>query len=58
MKSRIASISAVLVGWFAFTSQSWASTAPVPEIDGTGVMTGLAVLAGVLALVAERKRQR
>jgi hypothetical protein len=57
MNLRIASIGAVLIGWFAISSQSWASIS-VPEIDATGALTGLAVLAGALAVVAERRRQR
>jgi hypothetical protein len=57
MRGRIASISAVLIGWFAVSSQSGASNF-VPEIDATGALTGLAVLVGVLAVVAERNRQK
>ena len=53
------SLGATLLGWLAVATQSWAVIAPpaaVPEIDATGALTGLAVLAGVLAVVAERKR--
>jgi len=49
------SLGATLLGWLAVATQSWA-VAAVPEIDATGALTGLAVLAGVLAVVAERKR--
>ena len=57
MKDRIASIGAVLIGWFAISSQSWASVG-VPEIDAAGALTGLAALAGVLAVVAEHRRRK
>ena len=54
------SLGATLLGWLAVATQSWASVTPpaavAPEIDATGAITGLAVLAGVLAVVAERKR--
>jgi hypothetical protein len=29
-----------------------------PEIDATGALTAMALLSGVLAVVAERKRQK
>jgi hypothetical protein len=57
MITRFATTAAVLVGWFGINSQLWAPTA-IPEIDSTGVLTGLAVLAGVLAVVAEHRRQK
>jgi hypothetical protein len=58
MKGRIASIGTVLISWLATGTHVWASIGPVPEIDATGAFTGLAVLVGVLAVVAERKRQK
>jgi hypothetical protein len=59
MNSRLATIAGILVGWFGINSQLWAPPiAAAPEIDSTGVLTGLAVLAGVLTLVAERNRQK
>jgi hypothetical protein len=53
-------IGAALIGCLTIAAQSWASVGPgpVPEIDATGALTGLAMLAAVLALVAERKRQK
>ena len=58
MLRSVGAIGAALIGCLGITAQSWASIAPVPEIDATGALTGLAVLAGVLAVVAERKRQK
>jgi hypothetical protein len=59
MPRSLSGLGATLIGWLAIVSQSWALVgAPVPEIDTTGALTGLAVLGGVLAVVAERKRQR
>jgi len=51
---------ATLLGWLAVATQSWAvpEVVAAPEIDATGALTGLAVLAGVLAVVAERRRQK
>jgi len=51
-------IGAALIGCLTIAAQSWASVGPVPEIDATGALTGLAMMAAVLALVAERKRQK
>ena len=55
-------VGATLFGWLAAASQVWAVAVPptdvrVPEIDATGALTGLAILAGVLAVVAERRRR-
>ena len=58
MIKHLLSIIALLFGWFGLNSQLWAPTAPVPEIDATSALTGLAVLAGVLAVVAEHRRQK
>jgi hypothetical protein len=60
MITRLGTIVAVLIGWFGINSQLWAPppTVGIPEIDSTGVLTGLAVLAGVLTVVAERRRQK
>jgi len=51
------SIWAILLGWHEVATQSWAAAAAAPEIDATGAVTGLAVLAGAPAVVAERRRQ-
>jgi hypothetical protein len=54
-------VGATLLGWLAAVSQSLAAPPPtvgVPEIDATGALTGLAILAGMLAVVAERRRQK
>jgi hypothetical protein len=59
MITRLGTIAAVLVGWFGINGQLWApAQVPIPEIDSTGILTGLAVLAGVLTVVAERRRQK
>jgi hypothetical protein len=61
MKRILEALGAALVGWLAFSGQVLAivdNGTAVPEIDATGALTGLAVLGGLLALVAERKRQK
>ena len=51
------SIWAILLGWHEVATQSRAAAVAAPEIDATGALTGLAVLAGAPAVVAERRRQ-
>jgi hypothetical protein len=51
------SIWAILLGWHEVATQSWAAAVAAPETDATGGVTGLVVLAGVPAVVAERRRQ-
>jgi hypothetical protein len=61
MKRLFGAFSVALAGWLAMSSQVLAAFDngfAVPEIDATGALTGLAVLGGLLALVAERKRQK
>jgi hypothetical protein len=60
MNRLVGTLNATLLGWLTIGGQLWAQPTPsaVPEIDATGILTGLAVLAGVLAVVAERQRQK
>jgi hypothetical protein len=58
MKPSLGAIGATFAGWLGISSQLWAVGVAAPEIDATGALTGLAMLAGVLTLVAERKRRK
>jgi len=59
MKASLGTLGAALIGWLGLSSQVLAAP-PIgaPEIDATGALTALAMLSGVLAVVAERKRQK
>jgi hypothetical protein len=58
MKASLGALGAALIGWLGLGSQVWAVSVSSPEIDATGALTAMALLSGVLAVVAERKRQK
>jgi hypothetical protein len=55
MRVLFAPVAATLVGLLGVCGQALAQSAP--EIDATGGLTAIAMLSGILALVAERNRR-
>jgi hypothetical protein len=57
MKKMFAPVAVTLVGLLGVFGQALADAPGAPEIDSTGGLTAIAMLSGILALVAERNRR-